>query len=714
MKTDHRIIALVLTLALLSSAFAMLGASAKAPEISVVNASANETTTYNFLINDMGLNVAAACGVLANIYCESNFNPNALGDNGTSYGICQWHLSRWDRLKEYCGNNGYDWTTLVGQLHYLHYELVNYYKTRVWDKITAVPNTADGAYTAGYTWCYNFEVPADTENVAKYRGNLAKNTYWPRYAQEDTCDCSDSYAGYYICTTSEGYPLRIRAGHGTDFDKIGEIPSGAVCYVSKANGIWAHVTYNDVSGYASMEYLRRAATYTITYNANGGADAPEPQEKIEKMSVYLSTATPNRQWYDFKGWATSADATSAEYQPYAIYSTDADLTLYAVWAATEKTLSSVAVESMPDKTVYQIGEAFDPKGLSVRLNYADGTSFVINEGFGISGFDSSSAGTKTVTVTYQDKTATFSVTVGSDGPTDECSCSDSYAGYYICQTSSGVPLRIRAGHGTEFDKIGEIPSGAVVYVTMGDGSWAHVTYNGVSGYASMDYLRRAETYAITYNANGGTGAPEAQEKIEKLPINLSETVPERKGFVFAGWALRSDVAEPLYQPGDEYAEDMALDLYAVWNAAAEPELAGIAVETLPEKTVYKIDEYLRPAGLTIRLVYSDESYEIIRSGFTLSELDSSSAGVKTVYVYYKGFSASFEVTVEPSFAPGDVNGDTNIDATDYLMVKRSVLGTYDLTDGQRSAADVSANGEVDTADYLMIKRHVLGSYTIEN
>lgn len=57
--------------------------------LSAVTNNANETTIYNYAVNNMGLNVAAACGILANIYKESSFNPNALGDNGTSYGICQ-------------------------------------------------------------------------------------------------------------------------------------------------------------------------------------------------------------------------------------------------------------------------------------------------------------------------------------------------------------------------------------------------------------------------------------------------------------------------------------------------------------------------------------------------------------------------------------------------------------------------------------------------
>ena len=45
------------------------------------------------------------------------------------------------------------------------------------------------------------------------------------------------------------------------------------------------------------------------------------------------------------------------------------------------------------------------------MNYSDGTNSVITSGYQLNGFDSSTAGTKTITVTYEDKTTTFTVTV---------------------------------------------------------------------------------------------------------------------------------------------------------------------------------------------------------------------------------------------------------------------------------------------------------------
>lgn len=73
----------------------------------------------------------------------------------------------------------------------------------------------------------------------------------------ESCDCSEDYAGEYEVIGEGG--LYLRSGHGTNYSKITLIPIGATVYVSKGNGSWAHVKYNDLSGYSSMDYLRKKA-----------------------------------------------------------------------------------------------------------------------------------------------------------------------------------------------------------------------------------------------------------------------------------------------------------------------------------------------------------------------------------------------------------------------------------------------------------------------
>ena len=68
---------------------------------------------------------------------------------------------------------------------------------------------------------------------------------------------------------------------------------------------------------------------------------------------------------------------------------------------------------------------------------------------------------------------------------------------------------------------------------------------------------------------------------------------------------------------------------------------------------------------------------------------------------------------EAGFKPGDVNMDGDLTATDYLMVRRAVLGLIELDDYQKKLADVNGNGKIDANDYIMVKRAFLGTYTIK-
>ncbi len=60
---------------------------------------------------------------------------------------------------------------------------------------------------------------------------------------------------------------------------------------------------------------------------------------------------------------------------------------------------------------YYIGDSFKPEAVVVTAHFSDNTKEIIKDGFEISGFDSSSHGEKTVTVTYEGFTAEFSIVI---------------------------------------------------------------------------------------------------------------------------------------------------------------------------------------------------------------------------------------------------------------------------------------------------------------
>lgn len=74
-------------------------------------------------------------------------------------------------------------------------------------------------------------------------------------------------------------------------------------------------------------------TYTIRYNANGGEGAPNEQTKIHDNNITLSSTKPTRKGYTFLGWDRNQNNATATYEVGAIYSNNADVTLYAIWSA---------------------------------------------------------------------------------------------------------------------------------------------------------------------------------------------------------------------------------------------------------------------------------------------------------------------------------------------------------------------------------------------
>jgi uncharacterized repeat protein (TIGR02543 family) len=76
------------------------------------------------------------------------------------------------------------------------------------------------------------------------------------------------------------------------------------------------------------------------------------------------------------------------------------------------------------------------------------------------------------------------------------------------------------------------------------------------------------SYKLTYNANGGSGAPSAQTIWYGETTTISATRPTRANYTFLGWAKTSSATTAAYAPGKAYSlGDAAVTLYAVWKLA---------------------------------------------------------------------------------------------------------------------------------------------------
>ena len=79
-------------------------------------------------------------------------------------------------------------------------------------------------------------------------------------------------------------------------------------------------------------------------------------------------------------------------------------------------------------------------------------------------------------------------------------------------------------------------------------------------------VRAMAVYTVSYDANGGSGAPAADTKEEGIPLMLSTDEPTKENCTFIGWNTNKDGSGTSYAAGAEYSIDADVTLYAQWEA----------------------------------------------------------------------------------------------------------------------------------------------------
>lgn len=239
------------------------------------------------------------------------------------------------------------------------------------------------------------------------------------------------------------------------------------------NLTWSGVykgTLTSASGNVTVPAL---PTYTITYDANGGTGTPGKQTKTHGIDITLTSSTPSRIGYIFKGWGTSVSTTTVSYASGAKYTGNANLTLYAIWTA--------------------------------------------------------------------------------------------------------------------------------------------------------------KTYKVSYNANGGTGAPGNQTKTYGVTLKLASTKPTRTNYTFVGWGTSASSTTVAYAAGANYTQNVELTLYAIWELSyVPPRITGLSLTRCDESGLAKDDgtsAYLSfswATDTTAKTVYIDWENESGETGSTTDQVSGTS------------------------------------------------------------------------------------------
>ncbi|MBQ7499573.1 MAG: InlB B-repeat-containing protein, partial [Clostridia bacterium] len=260
----------------------------------------------------------------------------------------------------------------------------------------------DGWYTASSGGNIRSASSIVASNTTYYAHWTAKDTTKPFVSVKITNNLSNyqtftytlsdnvGLAGYYFGADSSTSP-NYKSISGTSYTGEIEIYTSGTYYL----------TVKDTGGNI---YQTSYTFYKTTLNANGGSVSPAAILTVRGCS--FDFPTPTKDGYTYNGWSTSSSATSG----ITSLTPTGDTTYYAVWKKNVN-LSSISVKTMPTKTTYNIGDPLDTTGLSLSLNYDDGSVKTITSGYTVSGFDTSTAGSKYVKVNYGGFSTGFQIMV---------------------------------------------------------------------------------------------------------------------------------------------------------------------------------------------------------------------------------------------------------------------------------------------------------------
>ena len=305
------------------------------------------------------------------------------------------------------------------------------------------------------------------------------------------------------------------------------------------------------------------SSYSVSYDANGGENAPDVQYKIHDEALVLSKQKPTKEGCRFAGWGLAPDSMTAAYQPGASYKENKTIVLYALWSTYE-------------------------------IEFGEHTPII-----------------------------TFNANGGVGAPSPSIK-------------EKGVPFMIPAEEPT---KEGYIFSGWGVHTTdiaptylPGDLYIDEASITLYALWSSYQITFDDFSYTVEFDANGGVGAPDPIKKAGDASVKIPLTVPTRSGYIFAGWTDSPSGTILRYKPGDTYNINVNIKLYAMWSLT-EPE--GTVVPPTVRNLTYNgyAQTLINPGSSTTGTV----KYKLGSDGaYSTSLPTAKAAGEYTVYYMVVG------------------------------------------------------------------------------
>ena len=293
--------------------------------------------------------------------------------------------------------------------------------------------------------------------------------------------------------------------------------------------------------------------YLLTYNASGGTGAPSSQSFYSGESVILSKKIPTKNGYAFIGWADSANAVIINYFGGNEYYFSGNKTLYAVWTI----FGDIDADGkISDSDLLRVSRY--AAGLDTSLSEYQKICADVN-------------GDRKITSEDSDIISQYLVQSIKGFPIHErkiqlCVASDVKKQYNIgenlilgeqvfLQYPGNACLPVSGYKVSGYDKTK--PGKQTVTVTFG--VWS-ATYE-------VEVIASSESYTLSFDALGGSGAPEPMTGA--VTYTIPATVPTRFGNIFQGWQFLNSSGQYIYyHPGEKITLTKDTILNASWGGSS--------------------------------------------------------------------------------------------------------------------------------------------------
>ena len=298
-------------------------------------------------------------------------------------------------------------------------------------------------------------------------------------------------------------------------------------------------------------------TYTVAFNTNATGVSVSPTSKnVTYESTYGELPTPTRAGYTFNGWYTAASGGNKVTSSTKVTSTQ-NHTLYAQWTVNTYTVTfntnatGISVSPASKNVTYEstYGELPTP----TRTGYTFNGWYTAGSGGNKVTSSTKVTSTQNHTLYAQWTKITYTISYDANGGSGAPSSQTKTYGTDLT-LSSTKPTR------TGYDFLGWSTSSTATTATYTAGG----KYTANSG-ATLYAVWSINTYTISYDANGGSGAPSSQTKYYGTDLTLSSTKPIRTGYDFLGWSTSSSATTAIYEAGGKYTANSGATLYAVWR-----------------------------------------------------------------------------------------------------------------------------------------------------